>query len=177
LIAAAHRPKTPIHSPNALSPCRPAEVRYNGGMSDCHVIRLRGPWEVAPLPSDGDATHSQLPTSTRVAHPAIWPSALANYCGPVRMTRRFGRPADIEPHLSVWLVLHHPALQARVTLNGESLGAVESTEAPTQYEVTQRLVERNELTIDASPTGDHWPPGEVRQLTGDVQLEIRGEGA
>jgi hypothetical protein len=180
-------------------------------MSECHVIRLRGPWDVAPLVAVDASDSESLPMSTRVAHPAMWPSTLADFRGAVRMTRRFGRPASLSdfdikfsgdavgegirlpqdllpgspllqdpaqaPPLSVWLVLRGAAAGVRVALNGELLGTIDGATSLAQFDVTKRLAERNELTIDASPTSDPWPPDEVRQLTGDVQLEIRGDGA
>jgi|SRR5579883_976772 len=101
-----------------------------------HRIRLHGAWTVTELGPD------------RVRH-----------------ARRFGRPRHLDPGESAWVVCDWPPGPGEVRLNGEPLGPVAGGQ-PFAYDVTPRLLPRNELSIEVEAPAD-VPPG-------DVALEIRG---
>jgi hypothetical protein len=77
-----------------------------------HRIRFRGGWESSV--ADGD--HGG---ASRLILPVVWPPGIV---GPIRLTRRFGRP-PIDPTVeSVWLELSGvPGLQS-LRINGVELG-------------------------------------------------------
>ncbi|MCZ2077237.1 MAG: hypothetical protein LC130_19845 [Bryobacterales bacterium] len=91
-----------------------------------------------------------------------WQSAAAGP-GP-GWSRRFGRPTGLEPGDCVWLVIEGMP-QAEVWLNGNRLAPVELLIAE-RYDVTDRLMTRNEIVIVAEtgpvaePTAGE-PPAEV----------------
>lgn len=91
-----------------------------------------------------------------------WQSAAAGP-GP-GWSRRFGRPTGLEPGDCVWLVIEGMP-QAEVWLNGNRLAPVDLLIAE-RYDVTDRLMTRNEIVIvaetgpGAEPTAGE-PPAEV----------------
>lgn len=164
-------------------------------MSTLHVIRLRGPWDYTPLArfvDGGDAaipsveplveSAADLPPSGRVRMPCDWAESLgAGFRGRVAFRRRFGRPTGIDDGQRVWLVCEGANARATLVLNGEPLGEVSGPSAPSEFDVTARLHERNELTATVEfphPTGglancDEGAATLVGGLTGEVRLEIR----
>jgi hypothetical protein len=103
-----------------------------------HRIRLREPWIREPL--DG---------------------------GGLRLCRGFHRPT-INVGERVWIVCDGIQAEAAASLDGAPLGALSTNDEPWSCDVTERLVDRHELTIEfaASPPGDELPWREVR-------LEVR----
>jgi len=155
-------------------------------MVNPHVIRLRGPWDVAPLVRfvsgpDGRAAESaaDLPAAGRLTMPADWSALLGrDYCGRARHVRHFNRPTGLDSGTRVWLVCEGARDRAAVSLNGQPLGLVEGAGASVPFEITDLLQPRNELVIDvefalASPD----EPNECGGLVGDVRLEIFETGA
>ena len=79
-------------------------------------------------------------------------------------SRRFGRPTGLEPRERVWLVIEGMP-QAEVWLNGNRLAPADLLVSE-RYDVTDRLMTRNEIVI-AAETGPvaeaiaDEPPAEV----------------
>ena len=106
-----------------------------------HRIRLREPWQCEREPSV-----------------ALW-------------RRKFGRPTGLGPGTKVWLAVENARAPLLVHLNGDLLGQVASEGGSGRFDVTDRLLARNELATAAeSPS----TPGEEVQpsLPADVCLEI-----
>ena len=78
--------------------------------------------------------------------------------GRTRHRRRFGRPRTLSEGETVWLVGEGMPAVVEVWLNGERLGEGEVSFA---FEVTAKLLPRNEVWIDAT--------GEI----GPVEVEVR----
>jgi len=110
-----------------------------------HRIRLRGPWDFewikppAGLPRDETCGEIRLPIS--------WADAFDGRLGTVRLSRRFGSPADPDPADRVWLDVASPA-GVSVVLNGDWLGTFAPGAA--RIDITGRLSHRNRLDLDLS---------------------------
>jgi beta-galactosidase/beta-glucuronidase len=104
----------------------------------------------------------------------------ADFRGRVRHVRRFGRPTGLDSGERVWLVCDGATLTATVVLNGTPLGAILGPTTPARFDVTERLLPRNELVIEvefpAIEAANRPSAAEVRcgGLTGEVRLEICG---
>jgi hypothetical protein len=121
-----------------------------------HRIRLRGPWEV-----DAD------PNTTRVTMPARWGEIRSERgAGVVRLRRRFGLPRHIDDWERVWLVCEGMSGSASWSLNGGPL-VMNAGEGRLEAEITSRLSERNELTVELA-SGDS-----DRFVWNELALEIR----
>ena len=152
-----------------------------------HVIRLRGPWQCAPLArtvllANGQTANEQgsLPAGGRIELPADWGALLGNdFRGRIRFNRRFGLPTGIEPEQRIDLVIECVDAFGHASLNGESLGPLGSNAA--RFDVTRQLKPRNELEVIVElprlsaesaplprPGREHLPGG----LIGEVRLEI-----
>jgi hypothetical protein len=95
-------------------------------------------------------------TPHRIRLEGFWsPTPLGD--GRVRHVRRFGRPRVLDPDETIWVTGTAPG-PATVLLNGEPLG---DADGPFAFDVTAKLLPRNELAID----GSGQPEG--------VALEIR----
>jgi hypothetical protein len=162
-------------------------------MPEPHIIRLRGPWELQPLTqwrrgADGPLleVNDPLPPGGRLEMPSDWSPLLgADYYGRVRHRRRFGRPTGLDSGQIVWLVCDGAAGAANVALNGAPLGALLGPTTPVRFDVTDRLLARNELVIDVEFLAIDTASIETAKqssavgpncggLTGDVRLEIVG---
>jgi len=147
-----------------------------------HTIRLRGPWRCEPVARsvrlpDGSAVErtDALPPPGRVKMPAAWSDALGDdFRGRVRLRRNFGAPTGIEPGMQVWLRFSEVDLPARAWLQDHYLGEVGVRGA--RIEVTDRLAQRNELTVEVDRPVDS--PGKAAATSpaviGEVRLEICG---
>ena len=93
-------------------------------MSTTHTIRLRGFWDVTPLP-DGRTQHR----------------------------RRFGKPRTLDATESLWLVCPHKLGAVSVLLNGEPVGASSQLE-PLAVNLTASLQPRNEVVIEVTGEGE-----------------------
>ena len=158
------------------------------GMSQLHVIRLRGPWQYEPLvrwalDAEGNRhAAGELPPPGRMVMPGDWGAALGpDFRGRVRFARAFGRPTRLEPGEQVWLVVGGVDLSGTAELNGRPLGPVAGVREPTRFEVTDRLAERNELVIEVElPPLAHADEQRLRPeratlpggVIGEVRLEI-----
>jgi hypothetical protein len=158
-----------------------------------HNIRLRGPWEYLPLAhtlllSDGSASQQtdDLPEGGRMRIPADWNAALGAFRGRVRFTRFFNLPTGLEKGDTVWLVVEPPDAWGEVRLNDGALGSVAAGEPAARYDVTDRLLERNELIIEVecpqvTPESapltrpDDRAEEDAGGLVGEVRLEIDAE--
>jgi beta-galactosidase/beta-glucuronidase len=154
-----------------------------------HVIRLRGPWELAPLSNDkasnDEASDESLAPAAaeacRVEVPGDWCAALgADFVGTARYTRRFNCPTNLDPHERVWLALDAVDHQARVTLNGQPLGSLTGSLATARFDITAALAPHNTLSVDVSLPSALFADATVRGpraghpggLIGEVRLEI-----
>jgi beta-galactosidase/beta-glucuronidase len=127
-----------------------------------HTIRLHGPWDFQPLGAADD-----LSLAGRIVIPADWSESLgADFRGRVRYTRHFHRPTGLDEGQRVYLSIDGVVRSGIVSLNGETLGAVEATGGPFRFDVTDRLALRNALVIEVESL--EQPGG----LTGGVRLEI-----
>jgi hypothetical protein len=158
-------------------------------MSEPHVIRLRGPWEMEPLARfavDGGGSISEatdgLPGGARVAVPCDWEAVLGpGFLGRVRYARRFNCPTNLGPAQRVWLVLEGVDPAGEVTLNGQPLGVAGFLTA-TRLNLTPWLRPHNILWVDVEMTAaahadDRARPGRAGLaggLIGEVRLEIVG---
>jgi hypothetical protein len=131
-------------------------------MIETHAIRLRGPWECQ--------THDG--PSRRVHMPAALVAVIdGEHQGRLVCRRRFGCPTCLDPHERVWLVIERPAFSGEAHLNNEPLGRIHITHQIIDFDITNRLRERNDLTLDF----DIAAPQAIDDLLfADVRLEIRG---
>jgi hypothetical protein len=123
-----------------------------------HRIRLRGPWDVR--------RHGDAPAGRMTVPGTLRDGGWTGFTGRVSFYRRFGRPSNLSPAETVWLVFERVVGSTEVRLNDELLAHLNETGS---FDVTDRLAERNmlELTIDAADDGCG--------IVGDVVLEIRSE--
>lgn len=97
-----------------------------------HVIRLRGAWDVSTR--DGAICHA----------------------------RRFGRPANLDATVRVWLTCAHVPGSAQLFLNGESITQTNGA-GPLAVDLTDGLTARNAIEFVMA----------VHESLGEVALEIR----
>jgi hypothetical protein len=90
----------------------------------------------------------------------------AGFAGRVSFYRRFGRPSNLSPAETVWLVFEHVVGSTEVRLNDELLARLNETGS---FDVTHLLTERNQLEVTLDATDD------ACGIVGDVVLEIRSE--
>lgn len=115
-----------------------------------HPIRLHGPWEL----------HQTGQPSRMLIMPAVVAAT-----GAVQLRRRFGMPRRIDDFERVWLMAEALRGSSIWRLNGEVIANLD--DGPAEIEITNRLHERNELSIEfPSATGDVG-------LAGDIALVIR----
>jgi hypothetical protein len=108
-----------------------------------HVIRLRAPWEIEPLPEPP---------------------------GLLRCTRHFNRPTGLESGERVWLVLPSLASPGTIVLNGDPLEPTPGLPADggsVRCEITSRLTARNKVEIQLAANTDT-----ALALLEQVRLEI-----
>jgi hypothetical protein len=128
-----------------------------------HRMRLRGPWECAPLAA---APGQALPPPRRVIMPCTWAEArLAGRVVRARFTRRFGYPGRIDEHERVWLIGERLEGTADIAVNGQELARGHT--GPFAFDVTSMLGARNQLDVIIETERDDGG------LSGDVALEIR----
>ncbi len=156
---------------------------------DAHRIRLHGPWTMTPLSltvwTNGCRSRDvpgEVPAARTVTIPSDWRAALGtDFSGRVLYQRRFGRPAQLDPHERVDLVIERIVAFGEVTLNEEGLGVIECGSFPWRCDITSRLQPRNLLTIEVDcPRGiadSGLMTTSIEQplrggLVGEVRLEI-----
>lgn len=112
-----------------------------------HRIRLRGPWDFVWLsPEDGHANEQ----SGTLSFPITWEAAFKKQEGTVRLTRRFNQPTGIDGSARVWLEVTASRSTA-VTVNGNTLGTVQSGTA--RFEVTNLLTLHCRAELEIDPSG------------------------
>jgi hypothetical protein len=161
-------------------------------MSDPHIIRLRGPWELQPLARyvGGDDPLREetrdLPPGGKVSVPGDWGELLGpDFIGRARYTRRFNRPTNLQPDQRVWLALDGVDPRANVALNGRPIGQAQGYQATTRFDITAALQEHNVLAVEVCMPGASFAdegcrPGRAGLsggLIGEVRLEIRPNDA
>lgn len=132
-------------------------------MSDVHRIRLRGPWEFAPLGAETAAT-LEIPAQGRIHFPGSWQELNAAPGTRWLLRRRFSRPANLDSDERVRLVCERLAAEVLVRLNGQTLDDVhDDSDAGRMWDITTRLNLRNSLEIEiaAERLGGDVLPGEV----------------
>ena len=159
---------------------KPARKGIN--VTQTHRIRLRGPWNCQWLDPSGETSAAGTPSdrpgkptgdSGRVNLPAGWQELVGRGVGcRLRLTRRFGRPTNLDADERVVLVFEDVVGLARIELNGQRLGEILPNQARAEFDVTSRLDENNRLTVEMS-----WDPSalpqETSRLWSEVALEIR----
>ncbi|HLN28052.1 MAG TPA: hypothetical protein VK395_09915 [Gemmataceae bacterium] len=109
-----------------------------------------------------------LPPVCRMTIPNPWSEgSLADFAGRVRFRRRFGRPRQVDSEERIWLRFAGVKGDAEVSLNLQILGKHEDSLGSFEFEITERLRERNELIVDVESREEDGG------LYGDVVLEIR----
>ena len=148
-------------------------------MSQPHVIRLCGPWDLQPLECFG--APAELPKPARVQAPCDWAELLGHdFLGRVRYTRKFNRPTNLDPHERVWLTFDGVDHRASVTLNGTRLGQLAGCARSARFDVTDLLELHNTLVVDVTLDRDTFHDqslrgaraGKAGGLVGEVRLEI-----
>lgn len=167
-------------------------------MSYPHRMRLNGPWqlellaradEAGPIRPDSSPPLPLVPSPAsspaRLTVPGDWGNLVPpGFQGTVRLRRRFGRPAQLDPHERCWLSLGGVDPAAVAFLNDEPLGVVSGYALGASWEIASRLEPRNELRLDLTWPADPQGPAPLRPgraglaggILGDVQLEIDGGG-
>ena len=109
-----------------------------------HTIRLRGPWQIAPL----DPVTNEPSAERQTEIVGDWRGALGNdFSGAVRLIRRFGLPTNLSDRESVYLVIHGLDRPAAIELNGQALATETMADASCRYHITPLLQPRNEIRI------------------------------
>src|SRR6516165_10707331 len=120
-----------------------------------HRIRLRGPWEWAPLTRVGGGKDDLLPPPFRAPLPCRWRDAgLAGFAGRVRLHRHFGYPGRIEDYERVWLTFGGVTGSVEIRLNDHLLGRFEKPPEPAEFDVTNLLRARNDLVVEVESVDD-----------------------
>jgi hypothetical protein len=161
-------------------------------MTEPHVIRLRGPWELTPLvrltPVDRrpESSASRLPSGGKTPVPGDWSGHLGDaFYGTVRYLRRFNSPTHLDLGERVWLVCEAIDPRGTATLNEQPIFAAQNPAGPCAQDITDLLRARNRLAIDIELTPEDDRPEALRRadrrgraggLPGEVRLEIRREG-
>ena len=137
-----------------------------------HRIRLRGPWQYEALCGAASRGRLFLPAP-------LCQSPLADHAGPVRFMRRFGYPGQIDSDERVWLLFDGLTSPAALTLNGADLGTATDR---AEFDITSRLLSRNELTVDltvspgqAIPWNEVWLEVRRTAYLRDVHVRIEGQ--
>lgn len=125
-----------------------------------HRIRLRGPWEFEWLKAPAGLTDDRR--NGRLALPSTWRGAFGPLAGTVRLSRRFGSPADPDPTDRVWLELSVPHAEASAMLNGDWLGTFPPGTA--RLDVTGRLAPHNRLDLDLSTDEPALPDASLPEV-------------
>ena len=131
-----------------------------------HWINLKGPWGFQPLEGESPGV---LPAAGTVKFPAAWQSFLGDFRGRTLFTRTFNCPTNLDAHERVNLLLDGVSGRARITLNGEFVGAIDNPSPPVRFDITQRLELHNQLQIEVHWEGAADQPG---GLWAPVALEI-----
>lgn len=150
-----------------------------------HRIHLRGPWDYELLRRiEATATSSAdtaLPPAGTMRLPCRWSDAgLHGFRGVVRFRRRFGRPARLDPHERLWLVCEGADAVSYWHLNGHYLGSHVGPFTPFEFDITERIELRNDLSVEVACHDQIDKPllrgslGPEGGLWGSVALEVRG---
>ena len=126
-----------------------------------HIIRLRGPWLLAPLyASDVKAVRGRIEQPYR---------SFLDVPGPVIYVRHFNRPTGLGEHACVQLAIIEFCGSIAIKLNQHPIALEPVDQPPVRVEITQYLQASNRLEIEVVPSdNDHARAG----ITGLVQLEI-----
>lgn len=148
-----------------------------------HRIHLRGPWDYEPVGiiTSRDAAAAPLPPPGVMRMPCRWSDGgLPGFRGVVRFRRRFSRPARLDPHERLWLVCEGADAVSHWHLNGHYLGSHAGSFTPFEFDLTDRLAVRNEVSVEVACHEEMAEPvlrgrlGSGGGLWGTVALEVRG---
>lgn len=128
-------------------------------MTNVHIIRLRGPWEVVPLAASGA-------TPLRLMLPGDWRVPLGDYLGPAKFCRYFQRPTSLSHKSQVKLAVSGLPKRRVVRCNENVLSPLDD---PDRYDLTCLLTPRNQLVVELEITT-------ATPVKGDVWLEISEPG-
>jgi len=127
-----------------------------------HRIRLRGPWQLQPVPPG-----SAPPRSIRL--PACSAEFFDTGARSVQLSRRFNRPTNLAPGDRISLGIENLPKGARVTLNGARLDPKAQRGAEPTIFPTSRLEPHNLLTVEFEVASMN---ASEDQTWGDVALVI-----
>ncbi len=85
--------------------------------------------------------------------------------------RKFGRPTGVGTEETVWICFEGMPASCELALNAEPLGVFPDREPKAEFNLTGRLLPRNEIEIRIMQNGDVAPGATMP--AGDVYLEIR----
>src|SRR5262245_34061314 len=158
-----------------------------------HIIRLRGPWECEPLwrwqPAANGSwreNRDELPASRTLFASESWRDLLGDdFCGCVKLLRRFHRPTGIETGFKIWISIPRMQWPLCVFLNHQPLGEVaeptrgETEELPpARFDIANLLAPQNVLSLiltfpaDSSALAGQPNDQGPSLLIEQVQLEI-----
>jgi hypothetical protein len=138
-----------------------------------HPMRLRGPWNWATL------APAETKTGT-VNVPADWGEILNHeFAGPVRFSRHFQAPSQLEPHERLFVVVQGIDAAGTVRVNETELGQITGGyPASAAFDITPLLAPRNRLEIDVTvPPGTprYGREGKAGGIVREIRLEVRTE--
>jgi hypothetical protein len=124
----------------------------------------------------------ELPPAGTCTLPSDWSDSVgADFRGRIRYLRSFGCPSGLDPGVRVDLVIGQLDAWGSVYLNHVLLGQIAEGNTGARFNVTRRLVRRNEVRIEVElpseagaarvlprPGREHLPGG----VLGEVRLEI-----
>lgn len=141
-----------------------------------HRIFLRGPWEYQTIDVGREVSSTtvdrRLSPVARAHFPAEWADLFGDFVGCARFRRRFHRPAHLDSHERVFLVLEGVGGVGRLYVNGNDLGAVRNSEIPQRFDITDFLLGNDELVIELDWQNEGTPGAERGGLYAPVVLEI-----
>lgn len=141
------------------------ESKPSEDITGAHRIRLHGPWESVLL--SGEAIIRQARVTLPVKGCLLDDPRTTS----VRLIRRLGKPTGLSPTSRVLLSLRSLSAGTRIRWNGTPLGVADLGDAPQRFEVSGRLLARNELQLEIAIPA----PGPARErLAASVLLAEAG---
>lgn len=116
-------------------------------MQKPHRMQLKGPWQFSWLGESG-TSRPDLPISGQVKIPHGWHSMFVGHSGHVQLTRRFGKPTNLDDQESVYLVFYQPVDLQQLQLNQQVLSLPADNPLSQEFEITHLLQMNNSIQAD-----------------------------